>query len=153
MLTRMLNTLRRHGVLPVPKREVLVVLNHNPADPKEPGDVSIFGSAEALVGDLRAVDVLSNEYFAIDTTGRLIEMSPRSTDPTDLITVSVATQASHAQLAQRMLKHFLLAQFDEETPDQDRARIEREYNMAKLIEMVPINDVFGYVDGISWLKR
>lgn len=142
MLKWVISGLRRSGLLPAQVGETLVLLNHNPADPKVPGDVSLFGSVAALVGDLRTVDLLQGGYLAVDTAGRVITMTPTdATDPESLIDVAVAAHPAEAQFAQRLLKHYLLALIDDEALAVERAVIEGEYQTAKLIALVPPRDI------------
>lgn len=125
------------------KRDVIILLNHNPADPREPGDVDLFGRVEALVGDVAANDIRSGAYLAVDTKGHLITMTEESAAPDAGITASVARHASEAQLAMRMLKHYLQRQLEVRDLDYTAEAVDREINMAKLIGMVPPKDVFG----------
>ncbi len=142
VLKRVISGLRRSGLLPAEVRETLVLLNHNPADPRKPGDVSIFGSIAALVGDLRTVDLLQGGYLAVDTAGRVVAMTPTdAADPESLIDVAVAAHPSEPQLAQRLLKHYLLAMIDDEALNVERAEVEREFQTVQLIALVPPRDI------------
>lgn len=145
MLDGLMNALRRAGLLSRPSRDVLVILNHNPADPKEPGDVDTFTSIEALVGDLRAVDLFQGGYLALDTAGRVITMKPLGPKPDDLIEATAAKHPTEAQVAQRMLKHLLLAEIDDDDDASEKRRhlIEREHDTKRLIEMLPDGRSFG----------
>ncbi|MEZ5854566.1 MAG: hypothetical protein R3D67_07365 [Hyphomicrobiaceae bacterium] len=139
MLKGIIQGLRRAGILPRQRREVLVILNHNPADPKEPGDVDFYGSIADMARDLRSIDLSEGGYFALDTTGRVITLRPLGNDPEDLVEAVAAQYPSEAQLAQRMIKHYLLSDIDDEdeAPEKQRHLIEREHNTARLIEMLP----------------
>ncbi|MEZ5818019.1 MAG: hypothetical protein R3D44_13140 [Hyphomicrobiaceae bacterium] len=145
MLKSFVNGLRRAGVLSRHPREVLIILNHNPSDAKEPGDVDFFASVEDLVRDLRAIDLNEGGYLALDTTGRLIAMRPLGNDPDALIEATLARHPSEAQLAQRMLKHYLLGEIDDEgeAPEKKRHLIEREHDTKRLIEMLPEHIAFA----------
>ncbi len=145
MLNSLMNGLRRAGLLPGKRPDVLVILNHNPADPREPGDVDTFKSLDALVGDLRAGDLFQGGYLALDTAGRLITMKPLGPEPHDLIDATLAKHPTEAQLAQRMLKHLLLAEIDDEDDGSEKRRhlIEREHDTKRLIEMLPDRRSFG----------
>jgi hypothetical protein len=145
VLDGLINALRRAGLLPRQSPDVLVILNHNPADPKEPGDVDTFASIEALVGDLRAVDLQEGGYLALDTAGRVITMMPLGPEPHDLIEATPAKHPTEAQLAQRMLKHLLLAEVDDEDEGSEKRRhlVEREHDTKRLIEMLPDRRSFG----------
>lgn len=139
--------LRRTGLFPKGRQENVVILNHNPADPKEPDDVSFFVSVNALVRELRVIDLQEGGYYAVDSAGRIVTMVPTGADPGDLIEATVAHFPSEAQLAQRMVKHFLLRELEEESdhaPDAKRRHlIEREYNIERLIELIPDNALEG----------
>lgn len=117
--------------------ETVVVLNHNPADPKIPDDVSFFSEPAALMRELRAVDVLQNAYFAVDSTGRVITLRAPSDDPRSLIAIDVARHPAEAQLAQRMIRHYLLAAIDDAALDLDRHAVEREHDTRKLVSLIP----------------
>jgi hypothetical protein len=124
-----------------------VILNHNPADPKSPGDVSLFVSVDALVRELRTADLVEGSYFAVDSTGRVVTMSPTGDDGDDAIEATAAAHASEAQLAKRMIKHFLLSELEEDSdhaPDAKRRHlIEREHNMEHLIDLIPEDAIEG----------
>jgi hypothetical protein len=144
VLKGLFETLRRNGLLGARQRELLVILNHNPADPKQPDDVSIFGSVEALVGELRTVDLLEDAYLALDTTGRLVTMTPTDrNDPDSLIVASLAHHPSETQLARRMLQHYLITLIEDEALDFDRQVVVREHQMENLVKMVPGRDITG----------
>jgi len=133
--------LRRSGLLARKGPDEVIVLNHNPADPKVPGDVSFFVSIDALVRELRTIDLQEGGYYAVDSAGRVVTMRPLGEDPDDRIEATIARHASEAQLAQRMIKHFLLCEIEEESdhaPDAKRRHlIEREHNTDRLIELIP----------------
>ncbi|MGE0765321.1 MAG: hypothetical protein AB7L90_02555 [Hyphomicrobiaceae bacterium] len=141
MLKGFVRGLRRSGLLPKGRPDIVVLLNHNPADPKAPGDVSFFTSVDALVHELRAIDLQEGGYYAVDSTGRVVTMQARGQDPDDRIDAVMARHASEAQLAQRLIKHFLLCDLEEESdhaPDAKRRHlIEREHSTERLMELVP----------------
>lgn len=141
MLKSLVRGLRRSGLLPRERPDRIVILNHNPADPKSPGDVSIFVSIEALAAELRTVDLLEGGYFAVDATGRVVTMSPIGPERDDGIEATAAGPASESELARRMLKHFLLSELEEDAdhaPDAKRRHlIERTDNMEHLIDLIP----------------
>ena len=145
VLKSLMNGLRRSGLLARKPREMLVILNHNPTDPKEPGDVDFFPTVEDLVRDLRAIDLFEGGYFALDTNGRVIAMKPLGSAPEDRIEATLARHPSEAQLAQRMLKHYLLAEIDDEdaAPEKRRHLVEREHDTRRLIEMLPDHIALG----------
>ena len=141
MLKGIVRGLRRSGLLPRERHDRVIVLNHNPDDPKIPGDVSLFASVDALTRELRAIDLQEGGYYAIDSAGRVVSITALGEDPDDLIEATIAAHASEAQLAQRMIKHFLLADLDEESdhaPDAKRRHlIEREHTTERLLELIP----------------
>ena len=123
--------------------DVLVILNHNPANPREPGDVELFVSAEALTGDVFATDVRTGEYLALDTTGRIVTMTEASKDSDAEIVVSVTKYATDAQLAGRMLKYYLRRQLEDRELPYTAEAVDREINVTKLVGLVSAKDVFG----------
>jgi hypothetical protein len=137
VLKGLIDRLRGRAAVP----ETVVVLNHNPADPKTPGDVSFFSEAAALVRELRGIDLEGNAYFAVDSAGRVITMRTTSDDPQSLIAIDVARHPAEAQLAQRMIRHFLLAAIDDGALDIDRQAVEREYDTRKLVPLIPGNAI------------
>ncbi len=145
MLNSLMRGLRRTGLLPRKGPDVLVILNHNPAAPKEPDDVDTYASVDALIRDMRAVDLHEGGYFALDTSGRVIAMKAMGDNPEDLIEATMAPHPTESQLAQRMLKHLLLAEIDDEDEGSDKRRhlIEREYDTKRLLEMLPDRHNFG----------
>lgn len=143
MLKGLLDRMFRRDAAPEPAREVLVLLNHNPGAPDEPGDVSIFGSVEAVSGDVFAVDVRSGEYLALDTAGRIVTMTPVSDEEDATIDCTVADEATHADLARRMLRHFLRYQVDEYGVDIAIDEINREQDIKRLIALVPLKSIYG----------
>lgn len=148
MLKGFVRGLRRTGLLPREKRESVVILNHNPADAKTPADVEFFVTVDALVRELRSNDLLEGGYYAVDSTGRVVTMRPLGEGPDDPIEATMARHASEAQLAQRMIKHFLLSELEEEESDhapdaKQRHLIEREHDTARLLEMIPENVLTG----------
>lgn len=147
MLTRMVRRLRIMGLLPVPARSSLVILNHNPDDPARPGDVDLFATPEALAGDIHGGDVRSGAYMALDTTGRLVTLTPLSPAADATVTASVARHATHASLALDMLKHYLRRAIDDESLTCDVRDVEREHDVRRLVAMVPAGHVQGYYDG------
>lgn len=141
MLKGFVRGLRRSGLLPRKRAGEVIVLNHNPADPKAPADVSFFVSVDALMQELRAIDLQEGGYYAVDSAGRVISMRPLGDDPDDRIEATIARHASEAQLAHRMIKHFLLSELEEgsdHAPDAKRRHlIEREHDTDRLIELIP----------------
>lgn len=147
MLKGLFKGLRRSGLLARKPHDYVVILNHNPSNPKEPGDVSFFVSLDALVRELRAIDLQEGGYYAVDSTGRVVAMTALGEAPDARIDATAARHASEAQLAQRMIKHFLLVDLEEESdhaPDaKSRHLIEREYDTARLIELIPDHALEG----------
>lgn len=119
----------------------MVILNHNPSDPKRPGDVSFFSSIDGLVSDLRAIDLQEGGYYALDSTGRTIAMRALGEDPEDRIEAILSQHPTEGQLAQRMLKHFLLTDIEDEgdltAVAKRRHLIEREHSTERLVELIP----------------
>ena len=153
MVKGWLDMLRGRGILPAGRRDVLVLLNHNPANAHEPGDVSLFGSTAALEGDVMADDVRTGHYLAVDTAGRLITMTPASGHVQSSIVATTSPHATHAQLAMRLLKQALFQLIEDNAVSLSRNDVERAQSGRDLVALVPANVVFGYVDGVPFVRK
>jgi hypothetical protein len=140
MLTGWISRLTKGGGAADPTR--VLILNHNSAGPREPGDITLFASVDALAGDIHAPDIASGGYFACDALGRVVTLAPIAGDADQRISASVSAHATHAQLAVRMLRHHLRHRAADGVP-LDVQAIDRETDIVKLIAMVPKPDIVG----------
>jgi hypothetical protein len=68
-------------------------------------------------------------------------MRTTSDDPESLIAIDVARHPAEAQLAQRMIRHYLLAAIEDEALSVDRHTVEREFDTRKLVALIPGNAI------------
>jgi hypothetical protein len=120
----------------------LIILNHNPGAPREPGSTELFASTEALAGDIHAPDIATDAYFACDALGRVVTMTAMPGDTRQRITATVADHATDRNLAMRLIRHHLKRRIEDGIALDPRL-VERESDVGKLVAMIPRPDIWG----------
>ncbi|HRD75000.1 MAG TPA: hypothetical protein PK264_03535 [Hyphomicrobiaceae bacterium] len=117
-----------------------VMLNHNPDDASVPDDVTLFGSLEALAGDLSPEDLARGGYEAVCSRGAVVTLRPARDG--ESVEATIAAVPSAEGRAAAFLRHYLVdASETRPTLGLDPAAIEREGDLARLAAMVPPKDI------------